>query len=51
MGGDLHAWMHKNHPQHVDAGNEQYIYAIRESEELSPIDLDELHGLKIKKDK
>jgi len=42
-------WMHKNYPQNVEAGNERCIYVMRESEELAPINLDELRGLKIEK--
>ena len=41
--------MHKNYPQYVEAGNERCIYVMRESEELAPINLDELRGLKIEK--
>ena len=41
--------MHKNYPQYVEAGNERCVYVMRESEELAPINLDELRGLKIEK--
>ena len=43
------SWMHQNYPQYVEAGNERCVYVIRESEELAPINLDELRGLKIEK--
>jgi len=43
------AWMHKNYPQYVEAGNERCVYVMRESGELAPISLDELRGLKIEK--
>jgi len=45
----FHAWMHKNYPQYVEAGNERCVYVMRESGELAPISLDELRGLKIEK--
>jgi len=38
----FHAWMHKNYPQYVEAGNERCVYVMRESGELAPISLDEL---------
>jgi len=41
--------MHKNYPQYIEAGNERCVYVMRESEELAPINLDELRGLKIEK--
>jgi len=41
--------MHKNYPQYVEDGNERCDYVMRESEELAPINLDELRGLKIEK--
>ena len=44
-------WMHKNYPQYVEAGNERCVYVIRESEELALINLDELRGLKIEKNR
>jgi len=43
------SWMHKYYPQYVEAGNERCVYVMRESEELAPINLDELRGLKIEK--
>jgi len=42
-------WMHKDYPQHVEAGNKRCVYVMRESEELAPINLDELRELKIEK--
>ena len=43
--------MHTNYPQYVEAGNEQCVYVMRESKELAPINLEELRGLKIEKNK
>jgi len=42
-------WMHNNYPQYVEAGNERCVYVMQESEELAPINLYELRGLKIEK--
>ena len=45
------AWIHKNYPQYIEAGNERFVYVMRESEELAPINLDELRGLEIEKNR
>jgi len=42
--------MQKNFPKYVEAVNEQCVHVMLESEELAPIDLVELRGLKIEKD-
>ena len=41
--------MHQSYPQYVEAGNERCVYVMRKSEELAPINPDELRGLKIEK--
>jgi len=33
------AWMHKSYSQYVEAGNARFVYVMRESDKLAPIEL------------